>query len=115
MHGATCSIPSWHFTLDDYTGLCESVTTACLVCSVRLGVEDGTSYRNAQELKGNVRAVCTHVGLPKGQTHSLLIAAHDQDPSVLVCQPPEGDVCTAAGPYQVTCRWLLYSKQLECL
>ena len=89
-------------TLDD-TGLDECMETACLFRRIRLGVEDGSSYRNAQELKKNVKAVCTPTGLPTAQAHTLLIAAHDSDASVLVCQPPEGDVCTAAGSYQVTC------------
>lgn len=91
---------------------CHSKVSNCsntrLLCRICLEAEDGTSYPDAQALIGSVKAVCTPVKLPNGQTngqthvHTLLIALDEHDASVLVCQPPDGDVCTVSGTYQVT-------------
>ena len=73
---------------------------------IRLGVEDGTQYMNAQELINNVTAVCSCVDPVNGLTHTMTWRSDEQDASVLVCEPPEGDVCTSSGTYQVECAWL---------
>lgn len=117
--GPSCQRVFWHLTcpaclathcctfLQSFTAICAASVIidrhgSCVLHRIRLKVEDGTYYTNAEELMHSLRAVCTRVDVPNSQPHTMVTRPDGEDASVIVCQAPQGEVCTAAGAYKVT-------------